>query len=373
MPVIHADYSYRTLLGTAFYDRVSELEVLGRLTASRKLLVVYGPRNVGKSELVRYFLRTRYRSGAAVIVDARRLRTRSLGERIGAVSFVAEMRQELAKKMKEALIEALGPHLGIIDLVVRIEEALRDVLARLRAVLVFVDEFHELPGYTRASYEEALEDLRSLAGLLSKSDMRAQVVVTVSEGFAATSKALALLEGYSTSWLLVEHLDQEHFKALYQEYREKNACHPSFVETYALVGGTPGMLPDLCPLSTQEIIRQRIATWIELVEQALTEARNSLELRGIEVEPQELIKKALQVLEKPIKPLLEHQLSIIADALVEQNIAYPKRARHGIQYLPQYPIYKTILMEAVRRETSSLLDLDPADVYERALNMAQNK
>ncbi len=175
----YVDHSYRTLLGTAFYDRVSELEVLGRLMVSHRLLVVYGPRNVGKSELVRYFLRTRYRSGAAVIVDARRMRTRSLEERMGAISFVAETRQELAKRMKEALIEALGPHLGIIDLVIRIEEALRDALARLKAVLVFVDEFHELPGYTKASYEEALEDLRSLAGLLSKPGMKARVVVTV--------------------------------------------------------------------------------------------------------------------------------------------------------------------------------------------------
>ena len=372
MSAIHVDRSYRTLLGTAFYDRVSEVEVLERLMASHRLLVVYGPRNVGKSELVRYFLRTRYGSGATVIVDARRLRSRSLEERMGAISFVAETRREVARRIKEALTEALSSHLGIIDLVIRVEEAVREALARLKPVLVFVDEFHEFPGYTRAGYEEALEDLRSLAGLLSKSGMRAKVLVTVSEGFVATSKALALLEGYSAGWLLVEHLEQEHFRALYREYREKNTCHPSFIEIYALVGGTPGMLPNLCPLSTSELIEQRIATWIELAERALSETHHRLEAIGIKTEPRELIKKALQVLEKPIKPLLDHQLSFIADALVERNIAYPKRARHGIYYLPQYPIYKTILIEAVEHGVSSLLDLDPAAVYEKALSMAQN-
>ncbi len=130
------------------------------------------------------------------------------------------------------------------------------------------------------------------------------------------------------------------------------------------------MLPDLCPLSSREIIEQRIGAWIELAEQALSEARNRLEARGIEIEPRELIKKALQVLGKPIKPLLDHQLSLIADALVEQNIAYPKRIRHGIHYLPQYPIYKIILAEAVKHGVSSLFDLDPADVYEKVLDTA---
>ncbi len=63
-------------------------------------------------------------------------------------------------------------------------------------------------------------------------------------------------------------------------------------------------------------------------------------------------------------------MSLIADALVEQNIAYPKRVRHGIQYLPQYPIYKTILAEAVKHGVGSLFDLDPADVYEKVLDTA---
>ncbi len=48
MAGVYVDRSYRTMLGTAFYDR---------------LTIVYGPRNVGKSELARYFLSRRYRGG----------------------------------------------------------------------------------------------------------------------------------------------------------------------------------------------------------------------------------------------------------------------------------------------------------------------
>jgi len=48
--------SYRTALGTAFYDRSEELALLGRAIETHRLVVIYRPLNVGKSELARYLL-----------------------------------------------------------------------------------------------------------------------------------------------------------------------------------------------------------------------------------------------------------------------------------------------------------------------------
>ena len=66
------DRGYRTGLGASFYDRVGELELLGGLLEARRTIVVYGPRNVGKSELVRYHASKRSRGEAYLIADARR-------------------------------------------------------------------------------------------------------------------------------------------------------------------------------------------------------------------------------------------------------------------------------------------------------------
>jgi polynucleotide 5'-kinase involved in rRNA processing len=52
---ISVDERYRTGLGTAFYDRLEELEALPRLVNGFRIAVIYGPCNAGKSELARYW------------------------------------------------------------------------------------------------------------------------------------------------------------------------------------------------------------------------------------------------------------------------------------------------------------------------------
>ncbi len=368
---LYIDRSYETLLGTAFYDRAAELGALARLAGSRRLVIVYGPRNVGKSELLRYFLHRRYRGGIVVSVDARLLRARRLEERAGALRVIGGGRPGVAgaaRILGEGLLELLASRFGVVDLLLRVKRLLEEARARIGPVLLFVDEFHELPGYSRGDYEDALSDLRSLAGLLSKSNHHIRVLVTVSEGFAATGTALSLLEGYSADWLLVEHLDREHFAALLEEYRAVSTCSHSLEEIYGLVGGAPGVLPDLCALTREDIVDRRIAAWLGIMEQALSTARNRLEAQGIEVGPRELVREALRVLEEPVKPLTDYKRGLLAEILVVMNIAYPKRGAREVRYLPQYPVYKIILEEAVRGGVNSLLELDPAAVYRRAVS-----
>ncbi|MEB2835933.1 MAG: ATP-binding protein [Desulfurococcales archaeon] len=366
--VLVVDQDYRTMLGTAFYDRADEVNALRRaLRAGGRLVVVYGPRNVGKSELARYLLK---KDGLpAVRVDARLLSVRGLEAEIG-VEALGTAPARLAREAAEALLQVIGAPAGLFDVALR----LAGILAHKGEALLLVDEFHELPRYRGSRgrrYGEALDDLRSLAAYLAKADRGLRVVVTVSEGFAATRDARSRLEGYSTRWLLVEHMDRGHFEALYREYAESRPCNLAFHEVYALVGGTPGALPDLCPLSSGEVVGERIPAWLGEVEAALSAARSTLRERGFERRPGDVIREALGLLERPVKPLREPERFMLGEVLVEQNIVYPVypgRARvQGLLYRPQYPVYHAILAEAVERGVESLLELDPARVYERAL------
>ena len=216
---VYVDRSYRTMLGTAFYDRLGELARLEAFTGSRRVVIVYGPRNVGKSELARYFIRRRYSVGFVVTVDSRLLQARELEERVKAFSVVSGSRSGLAGGLVEGLVELLSSRFGVVDLLLWVKRVVGGVVPRIGETLLFVDELHELPGYAGLSYEYVLGELRSLAALLSKSNHHLKVIVTIGEGFAASPRALSLLEGYSTEWLLVEPMDKAHFNALLTEYR----------------------------------------------------------------------------------------------------------------------------------------------------------
>jgi AAA+ ATPase superfamily predicted ATPase len=194
---IFVDRGYRTGLGTAFYDRVSELDSLSRLVNAFRVVVVYGPRNAGKSELVRYWAHSRRVS--AFVVDCRMLRARRvLGDAIYAVAGAEKVRAELVKLLAEEASRLLSGSAGIADLILALIQALR---GRIERYVILVDEFHELPRYTPESREEALRDLASLAAMLLKSEkMRGvRLIVVASEGFATTHHARSMLQGYSAA------------------------------------------------------------------------------------------------------------------------------------------------------------------------------
>ncbi|NOZ88585.1 MAG: hypothetical protein GXO15_01525, partial [Crenarchaeota archaeon] len=67
MAGLYVDEGYRTGLGVSFYDRLRELEALEEALRAARLIIVYGPRNVGKSELVRYWARRRRGGGRSVL------------------------------------------------------------------------------------------------------------------------------------------------------------------------------------------------------------------------------------------------------------------------------------------------------------------
>lgn len=379
---MYVDRDYRTGLGTGFYDRVAELERLDELLYSRgaRVVVVYGPRGVGKSELVRYWLWGRRRGPrdrmAVVHVDARRLRGRRVAEALEARGLTVDVR-ELAERLLDVSDEESA---GLLQVAYRVIDVLVDVIRERasRRIVFFIDEFHLLPRYTRggspeSKYLDALDDLEALAGLLAKEPRysNASIVLTVSEGFAATDLARSKLRGYSAAWMLAEHLDAEHFRALYEEYAGLEGCRLGVDELLGLVGGTPGYLPELCPLDRGSVVEEYVSAWIAEVETGLSRARSRLssEVFRRELGPREVIRLAYELLSRDVAPLREPHLHILGQTLTVYNVVYPvyPRGRSGIRYKPQYPVYRAAIELGYREGVETLLELDPYRVYREAV------
>ena len=373
MPLF-VDREYRTGLGTGFYDRVEGLALLEKLLDNFRVVIVYGPRGVGKSELVRYWLHKvgQGRSVAVVHLDARRLGGRETVEILEAWAPGFD-----AKSLLEKLLEALGEYVPLIRIVPRVFETISRLIGASKStrIILFIDEFHMLP---RPPTYTAPDDLEALAGLLVKEERysKMSVVLTVSEGFAATDYALSKLRGYSTAWMLVEHLDEAHFRSLYNEYREARGCRLDAEAVLRLVGGTPGALPELCGFDKSSVVEMWIPVRINEVEMGLSGVRKTLcqsTSADCSITPHKLICMAYELIHSEVKPLEEPLLHELGQALTRFNIVYPvyPRGRGGIRYKPCYPVYRAIVELGCRRGASSLLELDPREVYEWAVERGE--
>ncbi len=124
---VFVDSGYRTGLGTGFYDRVGEVSRLDKLVRSYRLVIVYGPRNAGKSELVRYWARKRAKI-RVVALQADRLRA---ARALGGLEGLLEAPEE---RVKEAILSELsrraGERLSLLSLAYAIYEAILSVGAR---------------------------------------------------------------------------------------------------------------------------------------------------------------------------------------------------------------------------------------------------
>ena len=353
---VFVDHGYRTRLGVSFYDRVAELGDLEGLTGSYRLVVVYGPRNVGKSELVYYWGRRRH-GHRFVAVQSDLLRA---SERVESVArYLVAPGDEIRESILEALRARLRD-LGLLGLVYAAYDAVRSLLGE---TILFIDEFHLLPRYAgrRAGLEEALVDLEALAHSLAKAEEpRLRVVLALSEGFFASQEAHTRLHGYSTEYLLVEHMDWESYRALYTEYAEIKGCSTDFTTIYGVAGGAPGYLAELC--SSQQAVKRLVERSKNLLEWSLAEAREALGLGA-----REAIELSYRLLDgEPVAPLEQPKLHRLGQLLVLHNIAYPAQETSGIRYKPQLPIYRVLLETAIEEKQATLLGISAEKALRRA-------
>jgi len=367
--VLYIDEGYRTGLGISFYDRKPELDMLNESVGLYPLTIVYGPRNVGKSELVRYWAWKRRIGERLVTIEGDVIRSENVLE---GLQWLLLSAHEKARRIVEDGLKAVAERIGIHDIYMIISKVL-SVIGNLEGpMIVFIDEFHLLPRYKgvppASRYEVALTDLEALAHRLSKkADVNVRFVLTVSEGFIATNEALQRLHGYRANFLIVDHLDEKHFKRLFEEYESKNECPHKYEIVRGLIGGAPGYLPELC--ASENGLETLIARSKSIVEEGLSGVRNVLRtFLGKDVSPRELIEIAYKLVRgELVRPLESPEIHLVGQLMTTHNIVYPvyKDDLSAIIYKPQIPVYRWILEVAVEKGLQSLLLVSPGEVLSR--------
>lgn len=300
--MVEVDCGWRTGLGTCFYGRVSESRRLaGLLGRPYTTIVLVGARNVGKSELAKYFVE-RSAGLRPLVVDARLARG-------GVLGLPGRLAEEVAR-----LIAGMAGLGRLLDIAV---EALKALSAD--RVLV-VDEFH-------LASRDPLGDLEALAKMVGFYPEYEgwRVVATTSEGSLLSYNLASRLEGYRALVYTVEPLSWEDMKALYEEYRSLRGCRVGWEAYWSLAGGLPGYLPFLCAMGEGEL-EEWLGGLVERVREALIELGN----RSLEA----AFKLLVEGREASSGDLLR-----VGRGLVERNIAYPK----GLRFEPQLNAYKAIL------------------------------
>ena len=349
---VYVDHGYRTRLGLPFYDRLRELGLLNAMVRGWRTVVVYGPRNVGKSELVRYYAARRASGRGFLFIDARRRAVEQLGLEVS-----------VARELLGFVDRLVAGVAGVPSLTGLAEHVMR-LYRRLLAseLVVVVDEFHLL--YPVG--EEALAELERVAGYLAKTgEPRLRLVVTVSEGFIALGRARRRLLGYSTGYMLVEGLDRSHMAALHAGYASRYGCGVGFNLYWRIFGGAPGYLVEACPHTPASLLNSYLPSVLrDTVDEALAEASAGLS----EPLPRVLGYAAslLAESEKGYTVIEDPRLQAVAEKLVEYNVLYPCRRGGMERYLPQLPVYAVAIQVAAEKGYART-SLIPANELEEAM------
>jgi hypothetical protein len=347
LPSLFIDSSYHTMLGVPFHDRIVELEDLKWAVEKWRTILVYGPRNVGKSELVRYFARKQ--GFSTIMIDAREKAVRSLG--LNGPS-VKEVLEELARLLAKS------------SSLVKIIEAIAKTTSRLACsqLLTVIDEFHLL----FSSPSDATSALEAVAGWLAKRGVEKNVLIVVSsEGFMTKPAIASRLRGYATWRMLVEALDDNHMRHLYQAYSRIASCRLDAETFIQVFGGAPGYLVEACKLERDELLEHYLPTLLyETLDQAIAVAARRTGLRRRHILG--IIAQLLTV-ETTLQQLAEREPAAyeVAEALIDNNIAYLcSIPGHGDYLLPQLPVCTAAAKEAAEAELDTASRVKPEKLLE---------
>ncbi len=324
------DCSYRCRSGTCFYDRVSETKWIIDRVKHGAYILVWGPRNVGKSELLRYVSWRLGRDGFLVIyIDCREHLSRDF---ISVYGFRGS--SEVFREVMELL--GLNRFSKALDL-------LYDVVRRVlvRGVVWVFDEVHWLRGY------EGLLEVFAKKTIYSFYEKPLSTIVSSSEGWFILGRVARSIRDYGARDLLVEPLDKEVFMEYINSVLEIRGVELSLSpeEIYnEYTGGNPGYFLELLSFnSLEEWISHTRKLFIEKIDNASVElgitARDILEV---------VVKTPFK-----IKALgVERTLKRIIDKLMEYNILYYKLEDHMYSVKAQLPVYKRIALELLTKHSS---------------------
>ncbi len=313
------DCSWRTGLGTCFYDRRPEAERVAGLLREGRTVILVGPRNAGKSELARYVLRRVLRVDA-VEVDGRVVAARGL---IEALRRARGLDTTLLAEIAGRLVSAESRLGALIDAVVEVAKRLE------RRLYLLIDEFHLLGDV------KVLEAVAKMVAFYPEyRDVR--LLVTSSEGSIMTGDALARLLGYNVRFLVVGEMPEGDFAGLYGEYCGSAPCRLGLREFLEVVGALPGFLPEVATMEEGELrswIRERRAHLRRVLGEYAV--RMGVDLGSVAADAHRLLCGGVAA-DEPL-------LLVLAEHLVRGNIAYPVEV--GTRYRPQLRIYCRLLEE----------------------------
>jgi len=243
---------YKTIAGTKFYDRNMEVNFLINQINRSSYTIVWGPRNIGKSELLRYI--------------SWKLRRNNI------FTYYIDVRKYLSKKHIEIffnklnikeIMSSLSNLIGIPNRILELFEiGVKIALEKkCNGILWIIDEPHYLSNakpFLEASIKEVLYKFH---------EKPIPIIIVVSEGWFILSDITWSLINYGAKQLLVNWMDKKYFKAFTREIMEiRNAnLNIDFNDLYNnYVGGVPGALISL--------IEYGLNDWIKLMESYLIRA-----------------------------------------------------------------------------------------------------
>ena len=316
---VFKDCSYRCRSGTCFYNREYEVGVLSDYVERSSYLIVWGPRNIGKSELLRYFTWRVSREGYHVIyIDCRETLSRETIKLMGPRD---------PRSLFREVVEALG--LGYI---VKAYELLSEVIGRVESngVIWVFDEAHKLDHYDRV-----------LEALIKKTiyEYHDKVFITIissSEGWFLRGSLVKNLREYGARDLLVKPLDKKVFIEYGNELQKlyNVELEASLEELYSeYIGGNPGYLLEIISFNSLDEWVKHVKKWfIEVVNEVIIETG---------VKPEEI---SAILIETPTRkdPAEIRSFKKLLDKLMEKNIIYYNLEDNEYFIDVQLPIYRKL-------------------------------
>ena len=319
---------YKTRFGICFYDREREVDCLERVVGRGDFVVVWGPKNIGKSELLKYF---------SYIVSGR-----------GWVVYYIDAREYIARKTIEVYPsrDFLGEFLDMVRDIVGVpsyllelfEKGIRFGLEKKASGILWVfDEPHYL-----SNVKPFLESIVKNT-IYTSYGKPVSAIISVSDGWFITSDAMHSLLDYGVKHLFVDELDIESFKILYRDIVSITGINTGLdVETIyrEYTGGNPGYLIDLLKHSSTN-------EWVN-------NARYSLINKVVRIErgsgfPREQVLRYIASLPKTIN--IQH-ISVdeysLVEKLLENNIVYYDIACIETIVKPVLPVYKLLAKELLK-------------------------
>jgi hypothetical protein len=332
---------YITRLGTCFHDRVAELDILRRAVAEDyfSLLIIYGPKRAGKSELLRYFfsmLLGRIGHVYAIYINVKDRRGETALKDIEVDVFGAS--EEIASYISERLRELPEPALSTFIPIVQAARRFIGILIkeyRIGAsdrIYVVADEFHRMRGYT--SLRDRLEDLEAIASSIQDNRIysnstwsRVRAIVAVSDGyiFARDEEGKTLwqrLMGYGADYLFVGEMDPDSFSKTLEDYCSSKGyrgdrCQELGEMVIGIAGRLPGWIPDIDHYIKSGLLVAKVRENVREFRGALRDiaSKHNKDLRELAKKLYEAFTSNEDFSDLDIDPPL-------ADDIISMNIAY---------------------------------------------------